>query len=104
MMTTSGSGAYSIDDAQKVIVGPDKRRYRVSPMEYKLLCYLHANRGRVLSPKEILTNVWNIPGKAKRHQGDVLSVTVSNLRKRVGRNVIDTIQYYGYAVGVDMEV
>jgi len=70
----------------------------LSPTEYKLLRYLLANAGRVLSKAQILDHVWeyDFGGEAT-----VVETYISYLRKKVDRfdpPLIHTIRGVGYAL------
>ncbi len=70
----------------------------LSPTEYKLLRYLLANAGRVLSKAQILDHVWeyDFGGEAT-----VVETYISYLRKKIDRSgpsLIQTIRGIGYAL------
>jgi two-component system OmpR family response regulator len=70
----------------------------LSPTEYKLLRYLLANSGRVLSKAQILDHVWeyDFGGEAT-----VVETYISYLRKKIDRfdpPLIQTIRGIGYAL------
>ncbi len=70
----------------------------LSPTEYKLLRYLLANAGRVLSKAQILDHVWeyDFGGEAT-----VVETYISYLRKKVDRYeppLIQTVRGVGYAL------
>jgi two-component system OmpR family response regulator len=70
----------------------------LSPTEYKLLRFLLANSGRVLSRAEILDHVWqyDFGGNA-----NVVETYVSYLRKKIDRRgapLIHTVRGVGYAM------
>ncbi len=70
----------------------------LSPTEYKLLRYLLANAGRVLSKAQILDHVWeyDFGGEAT-----VVETYISYLRKKVDRfdpPLIQTVRGIGYAL------
>jgi two-component system OmpR family response regulator len=70
----------------------------LSPTEYKLLRFLLANSGRVLSRAEILDHVWqyDFGGNA-----NVVETYVSYLRKKIdqrGEPLIHTVRGVGYAM------
>jgi two-component system, OmpR family, response regulator len=73
----------------------------LSPTEYKLLRFLLANAGRVLSKQQILDHVWqyDFDGNAT-----VVETYVSYLRKKVdslGDPLIKTVRGVGYVLRVD---
>ncbi len=53
---------------------------RMTPMEYKLLCLLARNTGRVLTHKYILQNVW---GSSLENDIGSLRVFMATLRKKL---------------------
>jgi two-component system OmpR family response regulator len=70
----------------------------LSPTEYKLLRYLLANAGRVVSKAQILDHVWeyDFGGEAT-----VVETYISYLRKKVDRSgppLIQTVRGIGYAL------
>lgn len=99
-MTTSGSSAYIVDDQRKTVSHPDLGVRRVSPQQFWLLSFLHAHKGQVFTPRELMEQVWFEPDYSTAHV-DVVRVTVMEIRKRLGRDVIETVPSYGYGVGID---
>jgi two-component system OmpR family response regulator len=84
------------DDAHQV--RRNGERIELSPTEYKLLRYLLANSGRVLSKAQILDHVWeyDFGGEAT-----VVETYISYLRKKVDRfgpPLIHTVRGVGYAL------
>jgi two-component system OmpR family response regulator len=84
------------DDAHQVRRGGEL--VELSPTEYKLLRYLLANAGKVLSKAQILDHVWeyDFGGEAT-----VVETYISYLRKKVDRfspPLIQTIRGIGYAL------
>ncbi|HUY61713.1 MAG TPA: response regulator transcription factor [Candidatus Dormibacteraeota bacterium] len=74
------------------------RPVELTVTEYKLLRYLLANAGRVLSKPQILDHVWNYDFGG---QGNVVETYISYLRKKLdtsGPPLIHTIRGVGYAV------
>ena len=66
--------------------------------EYKVLRYLLANAGRVLSKPQILDHVWHYDFGG---QGNVVETYVSYLRKkldRLGPPLIHTVRGVGYSL------
>jgi two-component system OmpR family response regulator len=73
----------------------------LSPTEYKLLRFLLANAGRVLSKQQILDHVWqyDFDGNAS-----VVETYVSYLRKKIdslGEPLIKTVRGIGYVMRID---
>jgi two-component system OmpR family response regulator len=84
------------DDAHQVRRGGEL--VELSPTEYKLLRYLLANAGKVLSKAQILDHVWeyDFGGEAT-----VVETYISYLRKKVDRGgapLIQTVRGIGYAL------
>ncbi len=72
----------------------------LSPKEFSLLTYLVSNKGRLLSHKQILHNVW---GKAHSDNHQYLRVYIGHLRKKISsiasiRFNIHTVSGLGYMV------
>ena len=61
--------------------------------EFEVLALLLFNRGRVFTRPEILERVW---GLGFEHRSNVLDVYVSNLRAKLGDEVIETVRGVGY--------
>ena len=84
------------DDAHQV--RRDGQLVELSPTEYKLLRYLLANAGKVLSKAQILDHVWeyDFGGEAT-----VVETYISYLRKKLdplGPPLIQTVRGIGYAL------
>ncbi len=99
-MITSGSAAYELDQDAKLIRHPEKGEFRVGPMAFKLLTFLHANKGKVFTAMELLDKVWNFPNCD--YNDELVRVSIYQMRKRVAPDVIDTVHFYGYGVGVSL--
>lgn len=68
--------------------------------EWRLLCYLAAQRGRVVSKTQILTAVWGYEALDR----NLVEVHVSTLRRKLERNgkrLLHTVRGRGYALRVD---
>jgi two-component system KDP operon response regulator KdpE len=52
----------------------------LTPIEYRLLCFLAANEGKVLTHRQILSEVW---GRAHVADGHYLRVYMGHLRHKV---------------------
>jgi DNA-binding response OmpR family regulator len=53
----------------------------LSDIEYRLLCYMARNAGRILTPEQILIRIWGDEFHAEDH---LLHVTISRLRQKLG--------------------
>jgi two-component system KDP operon response regulator KdpE len=71
----------------------DGEELHLSKTEFELLRVLAANRGRLMTHRALLSEVWG-PGYATDTQ--VLRTTVARLRSRVGKEVIHTDPGVGY--------
>jgi two-component system OmpR family response regulator len=85
----------SLNDAQHRVVR-DGDEIALSPVEYRLLHFLLANSGQVLSRAQILEAVWGY-----EYGDSVIETAVSQLRKKVdeGRpKLIHTVRGFGYCL------
>lgn len=73
----------------------------LTPIEYRLLCYLLCNQGRILPRDELLSAVWNFPpGTATR----TLDIHIASLRKKLGlQQAIKTVNKKGYLLYPESE-
>jgi len=73
-------GELRIDfDGQQVIVA--NREVEISRTEYRLICLLARNPGRLMTADYLLTEVWGPEYSGDSH---VLSVAIARLRKKIG--------------------
>jgi len=70
-------------DTQSKIVKVDGEEVRLTPMEYKILELLTANRGRVFSADEIYTKVWNERAVVS---DNTIAVHVRHIREKIEIN------------------
>jgi two-component system KDP operon response regulator KdpE len=76
---TFNFGAVSLDrDARTV--SKNGNLIHLTPIEYRLLCFLAANEGKVLTHRQILSEVW---GRAHVDDGHYLRVYMGHLRHKV---------------------
>jgi DNA-binding response OmpR family regulator len=76
-------GYLSIDiERHEVLI--DRKRVKLTPIEFRLLAYLARNGGKLLSFDRILANVWG-----DQYQGsmDYVHVYVSHLRRKIEQDV-----------------
>ena len=73
------SGPVTIDLAAHIVTR-DAEEVRLTGTEFRLLAYLAANAGRVLTHRMILTNVW---GPEYADHTEYLRVYVRQLRKKL---------------------
>jgi DNA-binding response OmpR family regulator len=74
------SGQLSINFAHHQVTIDDKE-VLLPPTEYRILCLLARNAGRVITHDNLLTEVW---GKEYRSDTHILQVAVARLRKKLG--------------------
>ena len=75
----------------------DGRPLQLTAKEFALLHYFMANAGRVLSQEHLLEHVWD---EMADPLTNVVRVTVSNLRKKLGDPpLIKTVSGRGYRLG-----
>jgi len=89
------------DDAHRVTRAG--KPVSLSPTEYKLLRYLLANAGRVLSRSQILDHVWEYDFGG---ESSVVETFISYLRRKVdaeGPRLIQTVRGVGYCLRLDDE-
>jgi two-component system KDP operon response regulator KdpE len=58
----------------------DGREVKLTPIEFKLLCVLARNRGRLMSTRKLLTEVW---GPAHADDAPLLRTHIANLRHKI---------------------
>jgi two-component system, OmpR family, KDP operon response regulator KdpE len=76
-------------------VSRDGEELHLSKTEFELLRVLAVNRGRLMTHRALLSEVWG-PGYTDDTQ--VLRTTIARLRSRVGRDVIHTDPGVGYRI------
>jgi DNA-binding response OmpR family regulator len=74
------SGQLSIDFAHHQVT-VDSREVLLPPTEYRILCLLARNTGRVITHDHLLTEVW---GREYRGDTHILQVAIARLRKKLG--------------------
>src|SRR5262249_41135231 len=81
--------------AHRVLLDGDE--VHLSKTEFELLRVLAANRGRLMTHRALLTEVWGV-GYADDTQ--VLRTTIARLRSRIGKDLIHTDPGVGYRMQV----
>ena len=88
-------------DVAAHIVRRDGEEVRLTPIEYRLLSVLMRNRGRLLTHRMLLTEVW---GSAYAEDTATLRTHIANLRRKIepanGERHIRTDAGVGYRFGV----
>jgi DNA-binding response OmpR family regulator len=89
-------GGLTLDHA-RFTVTRDGDRIDLTAKEFALLHYFMANAGKVMSQEHLLEHVWD---EMTDPMTNVVRVTVSNLRKKLGQPpVIVTVPGRGYRLG-----
>jgi len=90
----------TIDDvAHRVTRGAEE--IHLSPTEYKLVAFLLANAGRVMSRGQLLTNVW---GYSPDDDPSVVETYIGYVRKKIDHiepKLIQTVRGVGYTMRVE---
>lgn len=95
------SQVVEVDD---LVIDPDAgivfragQQVELTATELRLLCYLADHRGRVLSPTQILTQVWGY----EEYADNLIQVHISALRRKIeahGPRLIHTVRGLGYVL------
>lgn len=83
---------FSIHPVKLVAVRGDTE-IELSLVELKHLAYLIANRGRVITTKEIFEEIWK--GRAMEHT-NIVNVYINYLRTKLGKETIITVRGEGF--------
>ena len=84
-------------DSARFTASRDGRALELTAKEFSLLHYFMANAGHVLSQEHLLEHVWD---EMADPMTNVVRVTVSNLRKKLGEPpLISTVPGRGYRLG-----
>jgi DNA-binding response OmpR family regulator len=86
--------------AGDVVLDPAERRVTVAdepvtltPREYGLLEYLLRHAGRVVTKTEVLDHVWDMAADVNPN---AVEVYVGYLRRKLGRDLVETVRGAGY--------
>jgi DNA-binding response OmpR family regulator len=87
------SGSVEVDPGTRRVLR-DGREIDITAREFALLSYLTRHAGRVVSKAELYEHVWEShdPGRGL----NVVEVYVGYLRRKLGRDVIQTVRGAGY--------
>src|SRR4029079_9899398 len=88
------AGAVSLDPASRE-VEVEGTPVELTPREFLLLEYLIRNAGRVVSKSELLDHVWD---HAADTAPNAVEVYVGYLRRKIGRDRLETAAGAGYPV------
>ena len=91
--TVMWSGSVEVDPGTRRVLR-EGREIEITAREFALLSYLTRHAGRVVSKAELYEHVWEShdPG----HGLNVVEVYVGYLRRKLGREVIETVRGAGY--------
>jgi two-component system, OmpR family, response regulator len=91
--TVMRSGSVEVDPGTRRVLR-DGREIDITAREFALLAYLTRHAGRVVSKTELYEHVWEShdPGRGL----NVVEVYVGYLRRKLGREVIETVRGAGY--------
>src|SRR4029450_9537303 len=87
-------GALTLDPATRQL-RRDGTEIVLTTREYALLEYLMRNPGRVVSKVELLDHVWDAGADSAPN---VVEVYIGYLRRKVGREVVETVRGAGYRI------
>ena len=87
----------AVIDPEAGLVLRGKQRIELTATEFKLLCYLADQRGRIVSKTQILTSVWGYDD----YDPNLVEVYVSALRRKLearGPRLLHTVRGLGYVL------
>jgi two-component system, OmpR family, response regulator len=84
----------SLDLRSKSVVR-DQQAIALTSREYSVLEYLAINIGRVIGHEELIDHITD---EIDESTSNVLEVYISNLRRKIGANVIETRRGFGYLI------
>ncbi len=88
------AGSITLDTANRQVIR-EGREITLRPREYAILHYLMSQAGNTVTRSMIEGHVWNIDTRETTH---LLDVYMSNLRKKLGEGVIETVRGVGYRI------
>jgi two-component system, OmpR family, response regulator len=91
--TVMRSGSVEVDPGTRRVLR-EGREVEITAREFELLSYLTRHAGRVVSKAELYEHVWEShdPGRGL----NVVEVYVGYLRRKLGREAIETVRGVGY--------
>ncbi len=87
----------TIDTASHEVYKSGKR-ISLSTKEYNILLYLVANRGKVVTREELMEHVYDWE---KSIESNVIDVYINFLRKKLSKDLIETVRGAGYIIRKD---
>lgn len=82
-------------DTTRMSVAVDGTPHKISPLEYRLLEFLAHNRSRTVSAGELAEHLHGTEGASDANAVEAL---VARLRRKIGRDVIETRRGFGYVL------
>ncbi len=82
-------------DTRQMRVTVDGSAIALTPLEYRLVVFLAHNKGRVVSPGELLDHLY---GDEDSREANALEALVMRTRKKLGNNAIETRRGFGYLI------
>jgi len=90
--TTLSYGHIAVDTAAKTVTAYGKK-VNLTAKEYSILELMLLNRRKVFSKKNLFESIW---GQQYSYDNDTINTHISNLRKKLGGDVIETVWGMGY--------
>jgi DNA-binding response OmpR family regulator len=94
------SGSLEVDPVTREVTC-DGELVEITAREFALLSYLMRHAGRVVPKSELYEHVWESHDSAR--DLNVIEVYVGYLRRKLGRDAIETVRGAGYRVPVGSE-
>ena len=88
------AGSLAVDPRQMQVT-VDGVPKSLTPLEYRLVSYLVHHKDRVVPPGELLEHLY---GDDDAREANALEAVVARLRRKLGRDVIETRRGFGYTV------
>ena len=66
----------------------------LSPLEYRLMAYLIHQKGRIVSPAELIDHLY---GDGDAREANALEAVIARLRRKLGPDAVETRRGFGYA-------
>jgi len=82
-------------DTRRMAVLVDGVPQKVSPLEYRLLDYLANQQGRTISAGELADHLHGADGAV---DANAIEALVARIRRKIGRDVIETRRGFGYVL------
>ena len=90
----------TIDTASHEVYKGDKK-ISLSSKEYAILLYLATNRGKVITRDELMEHIYDWE---KSIESNVIDVYINFLRKKLSKDLIETVRGAGYIIRKDEEI